>query len=164
MFLAFVGMLHSALRDHVIKPGDSAPDFRITTDNGQTITSRNFGGKLLLLNFWASSCEGCVEEVPSLGRLQRELGPAGLVVVGLNVDKNRSAYENFLSRFGVPYPTAFDSGKEIEHAYGTLQIPESYLIHTHGKVVEKVVGAENWSSARRVADITYGMIGAARTN
>ena len=74
-FAAFVGVLFLSLHDNVVKAGDRAPDFSIRADNGKIITAKDFGGKLLLLNFWATWCPPCISEVPALNQLQRALGP-----------------------------------------------------------------------------------------
>ena len=153
MLCAFVGVLYLSLHDNVVKAGDKAPDFSITADNGRTVTARQFGGKLLILNFWATWCPPCVQEVPSLDLLQRALGPKGLVVLGVSEDKDPKAYQDFLARFHVSYMTARDPAVEIKPRYGTVQIPESYLIDTNGKVVEKIVGEANWSSEQMVEHV-----------
>jgi peroxiredoxin len=142
----FVVALYVSLHDTVVKAGDTAPNFSVQTDTGKTVTARDFGGKLLILNFWATWCAPCVQEVPSLDQLERQLGPKGLVVLGVSVDKDEKAYREFLTRFRVSYLTARDPAQVINTKYGTIQYPESYLIDRNGKVVEKVVGEANWSS------------------
>ncbi len=153
MLCAFVGVLYLSLHDNVVKAGDRAPDFSITAVNGKTITPKNFGGKLLVLNFWATWCQPCVQEVPSLDMLQRELGSKGLVVLGVSVDTDQKAYHDFLNRFHVSYLTAIDPKQSINTKYGTVQFPESYLIDTHGRVVEKIVGEADWSSEQMVEHV-----------
>ncbi len=153
MLLAFVGVLYLSLHDNVVKAGDSAPDFSIRAENGKTVTAREFGGKLLLLNFWATWCQPCVQEIPSLDALQKELGPKGLVVLGVSVDKDQKAYTEFIKRFGISFLTARDPEQVINGKYGTLQYPESYLIDRSGKVVEKIVGQENWSAGQMVKHV-----------
>ena len=153
MLFAFVGVLYLSLHDNVVKAGDRAPDFSIKADNGKTVTARDFGGKLLVLNFWATWCQPCVQEVPSLDNLQRKLGSKGLVVLGVSEDKDPEAYKEFLARFHVTYMTARDPAVSIKPRYGTVQIPESYLIDSNGKVVEKIVGEANWSSPQMVEHV-----------
>jgi peroxiredoxin len=152
-FLAFCGALYFSLHDNVVKVGDRAPEFSIKADNGKTITAKDFGGKLLILNFWASWCEPCVQEVPSLETLSTVLGPRGLVVLGVSQDKDPKAYQQFLDRFHVNFLTARDPGADIQTKYGTIQIPESYLIDTNGKVVEKIVSSTNWSSQQMIEHV-----------
>jgi peroxiredoxin len=153
MLCAFVGVLYLTLHDNVVKVGDKAPDFSIQADNGKTITARNFGGKLLILNFWASWCPPCVEEAPSMENLATLLGPRGLVVLGVSEDEDPKAYKEFLDKFRVTYSTARDPTKEIKTRYGTIQIPETYLIDTNGRVVEKIVSSTNWSSEAMIQDV-----------
>src|ERR1700691_4191899 len=88
MLCLFVGALYLSLHDNVVKAGDTAPAFSIQTDTGKTVTARDFGGKLLILNFWATWCAPCVQEVPSLAAFQRTMAPEGVVVLGVSVDSN----------------------------------------------------------------------------
>ncbi len=84
--MALVFAIYSGIHQRVVIAGESAPDFSLTTENGRTVSLNNFGGKVLLLNFWASWCPPCVEETPSLSELAREFGPKGLVVLAVSVD------------------------------------------------------------------------------
>src|SRR5439155_23655803 len=71
LLAAFVYVIFISLYEHIVVVGDTAPDFSITADNGQTVTPTNFGGKLLVLNFWATWCPTCIEELPSLDQFQK---------------------------------------------------------------------------------------------
>src|SRR5579863_3246841 len=86
MVAALLTAIRQPLHDIVIAVGDTAPDFNITADGGTQVSARNFGGKALLLNFWATWCEPCREELPSLKALAQALGPEGLVVLGVSSD------------------------------------------------------------------------------
>jgi len=153
MLALFCFALYSSLHETVVNAGDRAPDFTITADSGQTFTVHNFNGKLLLLNFWATWCAPCVEEVPSLNQLARQLGPQGLVVLGVSVDKDPNAYKNFLQHFPVSFQTARDPDEKVNLKYGTIQFPESYLIDRNGKVVEKFISAQNWASPEMIQHV-----------
>jgi cytochrome c biogenesis protein CcmG, thiol:disulfide interchange protein DsbE len=153
MLCAFVGVLYTSLHDNAVKVGDRAPAFSIKADNGQTVTARDFGGKLLIVNFWASWCPPCVQEAPSLSRLAQELGPKGLVVLGVSEDADQNQYQDFINRFHVPFLTARDPSQGIKHEYGTIQIPESYFIDRNGKVIEKIVSSTDWSSEQMVQHV-----------
>ena len=148
-----LGAAPGGAADEPLKVGDKAPDFTVTADNGQTFTVHNFNGKLLLLNFWATWCAPCVEEVPSLNQLARQLGPQGLVVLGVSVDKDPNAYKNFLQHFPVSFQTARDPDEKVNLKYGTIQFPESYLIDRNGKVVEKFISAQNWASPEMIQHV-----------
>jgi peroxiredoxin len=108
----------------------------------------NFGGKLLVLNFWATWCPPCVQEMPSLDQFSREFSKDGVVVLGISVDKDVNAYRKFLSRAQVSFLMARDPEGKINAEYGTFKYPETYLINPQGKVVQKVIGPESWTDPR----------------
>jgi cytochrome c biogenesis protein CcmG, thiol:disulfide interchange protein DsbE len=137
-------VVSGTLNDGIIRVGDQAPDFKVVTDNGRTITPSDFGGKLLVLHFWATWCGGCVEEIPSLEVFQREYGPQGVVVLGVSVDANEKLYRRFMDQFKVSYATSRDPSWDIAASYGTFQLPESYIIDSSGRVVQKIIAAQNW--------------------
>jgi peroxiredoxin len=129
-----------SMQEHIVGVGDTAPNFTITTGAGDQMTPRNFGGKVLVLNFWASWCAPCVEEAPSLDEFAKTFKNAGVVVLGVSVDRNEQSYLNFVKHFDVSYPTARDPQEDLSYRYGTYKIPESYIIDRNGKVVRKYAG------------------------
>jgi cytochrome c biogenesis protein CcmG, thiol:disulfide interchange protein DsbE len=153
MLAAFVGTLYTSLHENVVKAGDKAPNFSFRADNGKTVTAHDFGGKLLLVNFWASWCAPCVEEMPALDRMARELGPKGLVVLAVSQDKEESAYKQFLEKNPVAFMTVRDPSKEVQLDYGTNLLPESYLIDRNGKVLEKFVSSQAWASPQMIEHV-----------
>jgi len=148
---AFAYVIYDSIYERIVQPGDRAPDFSITADNGRTITRAEFGGKLLVLNFWASYCAPCIEELPSLDQFQRELADQGVVVLGVSIDKDPKAYKRFLNKYNVSFLTARDPDNKINSEYGTFKIPETYLINRDGKVVGKIINATNWVDGRMVS-------------
>jgi peroxiredoxin len=136
--LAFV--IVYSVQDHVVGVGDSAPGFRVKTENGAVMTPTNFGGKVLILNFWASWCAPCVQEIPSLNQIQKMFASQGLVVLGVNVDSKEELYRKMLQRFQVTFQTVRDPQENINYQYGTYKVPESYIIDRNGKVLQKYAG------------------------
>jgi cytochrome c biogenesis protein CcmG/thiol:disulfide interchange protein DsbE len=136
--LAFV--IVYSVQDHVVGVGDSAPEFRVKTENGAVVTPTNFGGKVLILNFWASWCAPCVQEIPSLNQIQKMFASQGLVVLGVNVDSKEELYRKMLQRFQVTFQTVRDPQENINYQYGTYKVPESYIIDRNGKVLQKYAG------------------------
>jgi thiol-disulfide isomerase/thioredoxin len=143
--LAFLGLIILSLRDTSAKEGGEAPQFAITTDQGERITPASFGGKLLVLNFWATWCAPCVQEIPSLNIFQQRYAGKGVVVVAISVDKNPDKYKTFLEKIPVSFATARDPNADISAQYGTFQYPETYLIKD-GRVLRKYANAEDWTS------------------
>ena len=153
LLLALVFFIYDGVHEKVVQVGDTAPAFRIATDHGRTISASDFGGKLLVLNFWATWCPPCVQEIPSLSEFAKTLAPNGVVVLGISVDKNEQAYKAFLSKAGVTFQTARDPEAKINADYGTFKYPETYIIDTRGKVVRKYIGPENWTDENMLTDV-----------
>jgi peroxiredoxin len=151
LLVALALVIAGSLRDRIIDVGDSAPSFSITTDQGRRITPSDFGGRVLVLNFWATWCAPCVEEVPSLSEFQKRMAGSGVVVVGVSVDKNPNLYGQFLKRFSPAFQTARDPQEGIANSYGTYKYPETYIIDRTGKVVQKVIGSRNWMDPDNIA-------------
>lgn len=141
----FIGLIVFSLRDTSAKEGATAPNFSIMTDQGQRITPASFGGKVLVLNFWATYCATCIDEIPSLNQFQQRFGKSGVVVVAVSIDKSEKRYKAFLDRFHVAFETARDPNAHVSDVYGTYQIPESYIIKG-GRVVRKFANGEDWTS------------------
>ena len=141
--LGFV--IADTLQDKVVKVGDKAPDFSVKTEAGLNLTRDNFGGKVLIVNFWATWCPPCISETPSLNALAKEYGPKGVVVLGVSIDKSEQKYKRFLERFGIQFAMTRDPEHKIADDYGTYQFPETYIIDRNGKVVQKVISNTNWN-------------------
>ena len=150
---ALVYAVYGTLEAPVVNAGDWAPDFKVVTEQGQTLTPSNFPGKLMVLNFWASWCAPCVEETPSLNQFARVMAPQGVVVLGVSVDKNEKLYKQFLQRFQIDFKTSRDPNADIPSMYGTFQFPDSYIIDPKGHVVEKIINAQNWMDPQFIAHI-----------
>ena len=144
--IAFLGLIGFSLQDRSAKEGGSAPQFSLVTDAGKRVSPTEFGGKVLVLNFWASWCQPCVQEIPSLSQFQRQFAEKGVVVVAVSVDKNDQKYKSFLKRIPVSFETVRDAEADVSTQYGTFVYPETYIIKD-GKVVRKFIGEENWTDS-----------------
>jgi peroxiredoxin len=153
LLVALSAVVASTLREKVVNTGDRAPDFSVTTDRGVQLSRSNFGGKVLVLNFWATWCPPCVEEMPSLNTMAEQLAPAGVVVLGVSVDRNEQVYKQFLQNHGVKFQTARDPEADISSEYGTFKYPETYVIDASGKVQQKIIGPQNWTDPTVVSFI-----------
>jgi cytochrome c biogenesis protein CcmG/thiol:disulfide interchange protein DsbE len=129
--------------DHPRFVGKPAPDFTIS-DGGRSLQLSSYRGKVVLLNFWASWCTPCVEEIPSLNQLQRQMPQ--LVVVGVDVDQDPAAYHRFLSRHEVDFLTIRDAQQHSNALYGTFVFPETFAIDRSGQIRRKFIIVDNWTS------------------
>ena len=130
--------------------GTTAKDFSLDL-SGKHIHLSDLHGKVVVLNFWASWCPPCVDEAPSLNRLQTYIASRNALVLGVAADEDPYAFSKFLIDQGVTFPSYRDPGTK-EHAspialsYGTAMIPETYIIDRHGKIARKIIGRQQWDS------------------
>lgn len=153
LLAAFAWVIHDQFEQRIVEVGDSAPHFAVTTESGKRLTQASFGGKLLVLNFWATWCPPCVEEMPSLNEFARQLNKDGVIVLGVSIDKNEQAYKRFLQQGQVSFETARDEQANIPTEYGTFKWPETYVIDTSGRVIQKMIGAKDWTDPQLVNSI-----------
>ena len=131
--------------DLVPKEGDLAPAFSILTDGGKRISPGAFGGSLLVLNFWETSCVPCVKEMPSLSDFARKFRSEHVVVVAVGGDEDAQKYHRFLHDHRIALETYRDRDRLISKSFGTYMFPETYIIQD-GRIIRKVVGAIDWMS------------------
>jgi cytochrome c biogenesis protein CcmG, thiol:disulfide interchange protein DsbE len=129
-----------------------APDFTIK-DGDKTITLSQFRGKPLVLNFWATWCPPCVEEIPSMMRLEQQAGNK-VQILGVSTDMDDAAYHRFISDKKVNFLTVRDGDQHINERYGTYKFPETYIIDGKGVIRRKFIGGANWDSPEMVAYLT----------
>jgi cytochrome c biogenesis protein CcmG, thiol:disulfide interchange protein DsbE len=135
--------------------GTTARDFSLQVA-GKPARLSDLRGKLVVLNFWASWCPPCVEETPSLNRLQRHIESHNGLILGVAADEDPTAYEKFLREQGVVFPTYRDPGTKDNHSpiagsYGTSMYPETYVIDRRGKIARKLVGFQQWDTPEMFA-------------
>jgi cytochrome c biogenesis protein CcmG, thiol:disulfide interchange protein DsbE len=157
LVVAFVFVIKDLFVQRVVEAGDKAPNFRVTTENGKTITRDDFGGKLLVLNFWATWCPPCVEETPSLSEFARQAEKEGVVVLAVSVDKSEQAYRRFLQQVRPGFLTARDPEAEIPARFGSFKWPETYVIDRAGRVRQKYISNRNWTDPAIMNEIRSAM-------
>lgn len=125
--------------------GEAAPDFSVQ-DSDRKIELSQFRGQVVVLNFWATWCPPCNEELPSLMTMQDRTRSRGVVVLGISIDVDGDAYHRFLKQRGVNFVTVRDPEEKISGMYGTHGWPETFIIDRQGVLRRKVVGPINWNS------------------
>ncbi|GAC1357653.1 MAG: TlpA disulfide reductase family protein [Acidobacteriaceae bacterium] len=129
--------------DHPNNLSRPAPLFTIG-DGVQTLDLARLRGRVVVLNLWATWCAPCVQELPSLLDLQRS--QPQLAVVGISTDQDDAVYRSFLRQHHVDLVTVRDGDQRINALYGTVQIPETYIIDRNGILRRKFIGAQVWTS------------------
>ncbi|MCC7461247.1 MAG: TlpA family protein disulfide reductase [Gammaproteobacteria bacterium] len=134
--LAFTGGAAAAL-----KPGDALPQFARTDLEGRPVRTTELRGKLVLLNFWATWCAPCREEIPVFSRWQKTYGGHGLRVIGISMDDDAASVREFLQQVPASYPIVLGDAKFAAQLGGVLGLPLSYLIDAQGRVIARHQGA-----------------------
>jgi peroxiredoxin len=130
--------------------GTPAPDFSIQ-EGDRTVTLNSLRGKIVVLNFWATWCPPCVQEMPSLVNLQKALREKGVTVLAVSVDADAAAYRKFLLDHHIELLTVRDASQKTNNLYGTFKFPETYIIDREGKLRRKFIGAVDWTQPEIVA-------------
>ena len=120
--------------------GDMAPDFSRPDLAGKAVRLADYHGKLVLLNFWASWCGPCLEEMPKFSGWQREYGAQGLQVIGVSMDDDLAAARRLIARHPVAYPILIGDAELGESFGGVLGLPLTYLIDPKGRIVARYQG------------------------
>lgn len=124
--------------------GSNAPDFTVQ-DSDRTVALNQFRGQIVVLNFWATWCPPCVEEMPSLVQMQRRMKAKGVTVLAVSIDVDENAYRQFLKQHGVDLLTVRDPEQKTPALYGTHGWPETFIIDRKGVMRRKFIGAVDWT-------------------
>lgn len=111
---------------------EPAPNFTLTLVDGKNFQFSEHKGKPVLINFFASWCLPCREEMPVLVKIAHEYGPKGVVLLGIAVDDTEEKMKDFIARYGVNFPVGLDKTAEIQKSFGLYGIPTTYFINKQG--------------------------------
>lgn len=127
--------------------GSQAPDFTLQDLSGKSVRLSSLRGKVVLLNFWATWCPPCREEVPSLVRLNKAMQGKPFEMLAVSVDEGgKAAVEAFFKKEGATLPALLDTEGKAARLYGTTGVPETFVIDAKGVILKKVLGPMDWSS------------------
>lgn len=122
--------------------GDSSMDFSARTNEGDTFTLSEQAGNVVLINFWATWCGPCVEEMPALQDLYEEYGDSGNVrIVLVNAGESSQTVHRFLSQNGYTMPCIYDTDNTVNDQYGVMGIPYTVIFNKDGTVAETFEGS-----------------------
>jgi cytochrome c biogenesis protein CcmG/thiol:disulfide interchange protein DsbE len=144
----FIGVLSLAGCYSGTRPpriGSTAPDFTVQ-DSDRKVTLSEYRGQVVVLNFWATWCPPCVQEMPSLIQMQQRMREKGVVVVAVSIDVDEAAYHRFLKTYQVNLLTVRDPDQKSPSLYGTHGWPETYIIDRTGMIRRKFIGPVEWNS------------------
>jgi peroxiredoxin len=145
------------LRSEKFKPvvaGTPAIEIVLPDHAGRERTLKEFSGKVVFLNIWATWCKPCAEELPSMQRLYAMLEGKPFEIVAVSIDsKGPEAVKEFIDRFGVTFTVLHDRKGKIKETYKTTGVPETFIIDQNGIIAEKVVGPRDWTKMTSLSTI-----------
>jgi peroxiredoxin len=133
--------------------GSEAPDFALSDLGGQRISLAGLRGQVVLVNFWATWCKPCEDEMPAMERLHQRMAGQGFQLLAISEDDERGTVEAYRKRLGLSFPILLDPDKQVSERYQTYRFPESFLIGRDGVVVERYIGPKDWDTEAYVARI-----------
>jgi len=111
-----------------------APDFTLRSLSGENLRLQEYRGKVVLINFWASWCGPCRQEMPILDRIHKRYEPAGFTVLGINVEGELDKARKIADRLDVSFPLLFDAGQQVSEDYALKSMPYTVLVDRDGQV------------------------------
>lgn len=123
-----------------------ADDFTIPTVGGTSFRLSAHRGRPVFMNFWATWCPPCLEEMPAMERLWRAQKDAGLVMLAVTVDSNPKLVAPFLERRGFTFTIGLDAKMELAHTYGVRALPSSFVIDRDGRLAAIAIGPRAWDN------------------
>ena len=120
--------------------GDPAPDFRLTSLEGETLSLADLRGNVVVLNLWASWCPPCTEELPALQSVWTAYQDANVVFVGAAYREKKADVSAAKEAYGLTYPIGLDANNRIANAYGITGVPETYVIDADGRIAHVHIG------------------------
>ncbi len=133
--------------------------FDLKNLDGRMIGSYELRGKVILVNFWATWCGPCKEEMPSLSRLQSQFDPGQFQVVTITTDRHPQGIKQFLDHLGIRLPVLFDEQEDVSRSFMVRGLPTTVLVSADGKAVGRAVGPRAWDSEESVALVRHLLAG-----
>lgn len=160
ILLIFGGGFWLVFKDYKKSPqrGKEAPEFSLPDRSGKLRSLKDYRGKVVLLNFWATWCGPCVSEMDSLERLYQKFKGRNFEVIGVSLDERGfPAIDEFQRKIPVHFTLLLDANYSVAEKYGTYRVPETYLIDPQGKVIQKIVGPQDWASEEWIKKVEHSL-------
>ena len=133
-------------------PPFPAPEFQLPGLEDEQKTLDDYKGQYVLLNFWATWCPPCLEEMPSMEAVYQRFKDKGFTVVAISSDEGgKTDIEPFIEKLGVTFPILMDADKAVSSVYGAVNLPLSFLLNPEGQVVAGSEGARDWASEEAIS-------------
>lgn len=137
---------------------DRAPQASFTTLEGRRIALSDLKGRMVLVNFWATSCPGCIKEMPKLVENYKQYHAKGFEVIAVAMSYDPPSHVvNYAKKNMLPFPVALDTDSSLAQAFGNVQVtPTSFIIDPQGNVVQRIMGEIDFAALRSLLDEKLG--------
>lgn len=138
-----------------LEVGNVAPDFELQTLEGKSITLSSLKGKKVILNFWASWCPPCRQEMPDMEKFSKENNNGEIEILAVNLtdaEKSRADVPTFMKSNGITFPVVLDEKGKVGQLYNISSIPASFIIDSKGVIQKKLVGPMTYESMKSMLD------------
>lgn len=125
--------------------GGAAPDFELKDLNKKPVKLSDYKGKVVFLNFWATWCKPCKEEMPAMELLYKALKGKDFEMIAVSIDRDISKVEPFVKELKLSFTVALDFMGKADRRYKLTGVPETYIIDQNGVIVEKILGPRDWT-------------------
>jgi peroxiredoxin len=142
--------IDKAMKDlDLIRPARQklADDFTLKTPEGATLRLSEQRGKVVLVNFWATWCPPCKEEMPAMQRLHERYGKDGFVLIAVSLDADPRVVRPFIAEHRFTFTVALDSRMDVANAYGVRALPASFIVDRDGTLAAMAIGPRQWDGA-----------------
>ena len=154
VFLAVAGLLillflkqnNPYLKFSLLETGQPAPDFTFPGLNGKMVSLSDYRGHVVLVNVWATWCPPCVDEMPSMERLYRELKGENFEILAVSIDAlGEKVVAPFMKKYNLSFPALMDPDGAIKTLYHTTGVPESFIVDQKGILIKQIIGPRDWA-------------------
>ena len=140
-----------ALGIHRFEDNFKAPDFSLKNLKGEVVNLENLKGKVVFLNFWATWCPPCRDEMPSMEKLYTKFKDKDFIMLAVNLREKPKTVRSFKEEYRLNFPILLDTDGSVSYLYGVRSIPATFLIDREGHLIGRAIGARDWASAQAIA-------------
>ncbi len=145
------GQLAGPLLMDTPKKPVAALDFEASTPDGKRVRLKDFRGKVVFLNFWATWCVPCIREMPDMERLGKIMAGRPFKIMAVNLMETPAQVKKFVEELKVTFTIVMDTTGEISETYGATSLPLTYIIDKKGQVIHRALGPRDWDGKESVA-------------